>query len=187
MDSTFSGLVLGTTYLLAGRSLWAQILAHDERHGCGNLVCDGLGKLNSAIRPCATASLLEFIRAISGPRRRGERKAQSEAAHPTRLTVQLSGRKRQVPGNGHIVIVRIAPPSTDRKAIGVGELWSAGLVLIYGVVVRNRSRSLSPPVLVGSFLLFVVLSSQQLALSALEPRALGPASQARHFPPYQPG
>jgi membrane protease YdiL (CAAX protease family) len=28
VDSTFSGLVLGTTYLLAGRNLWAQILAH---------------------------------------------------------------------------------------------------------------------------------------------------------------
>jgi hypothetical protein len=187
VDSTFSGLVLGTTYLLAGRSLWAQILAHDERHGCGNLVCDGLGKLNSAIRPCATASLLEFIRLSVGRGGAGNARLNRKPLTQTRLTVHLSGRKRQVPGNGHIVIVRIAPPSTDRKAIGVGELWSAGLVLIYGVVVRNRSRSLSPPVLVGSFLLFVVLSSQQLALSALEPRALGPASQARHFPPYQPG
>jgi membrane protease YdiL (CAAX protease family) len=28
VDSTFSGLVLGTTYLLAGRNLWAPILAH---------------------------------------------------------------------------------------------------------------------------------------------------------------
>lgn len=28
VDSTFSGLVLGTTYLLTGRNLWAPILAH---------------------------------------------------------------------------------------------------------------------------------------------------------------
>ena len=28
LDSTYSGLVLGTTYLLAGRNLWAPILAH---------------------------------------------------------------------------------------------------------------------------------------------------------------
>ena len=28
VDSTFSGLVLGTAYLLTGRNLWAPILAH---------------------------------------------------------------------------------------------------------------------------------------------------------------
>ena len=27
-ESTFSGLVLGTAYLLAGRNLWASVLAH---------------------------------------------------------------------------------------------------------------------------------------------------------------
>jgi membrane protease YdiL (CAAX protease family) len=28
LDSTYSGLVLGTLYLLSGRNLWAPILAH---------------------------------------------------------------------------------------------------------------------------------------------------------------
>ena len=28
LDSTYSGLVLGTAYLLSGRNLWAPILAH---------------------------------------------------------------------------------------------------------------------------------------------------------------
>jgi membrane protease YdiL (CAAX protease family) len=28
VDSTFAGLVLGTVYLLAGRNLWASVLAH---------------------------------------------------------------------------------------------------------------------------------------------------------------